>query len=74
MSKESNIQGEGDYESARRYQEETEQFVKSGKMKRKTASIGQSDEVELGEAEKAGADRAKEEDPAVTRDYSKANK
>ncbi|MGH8625017.1 MAG: hypothetical protein ACREYC_07035 [Gammaproteobacteria bacterium] len=57
MSKERNIQGEGDYESARRYQEEAEQFVKSGKMKRKTASISQSDEAELEVAEKAGADR-----------------
>jgi len=43
-------------------------------MKRKTASISPSDEAELEVAEKAGADRAKEEDPAVTRDYSTASK
>jgi hypothetical protein len=59
--------------SARRYDEATKAFVESGKVKEHadtTATISSEEKRELGEAEKAGKERAKEEDPAVRRDYS----
>jgi hypothetical protein len=68
------MQGEGDRESARRYDEATQAFVESGKVKEHadtTAQISPEEKRELEEAEKAGKERAKEEDPAVQRDYSK---
>jgi len=68
------LQGEGDWESARRYDEATKAFVESGKVKEHadtTAKISPEEKCELEEAEKAAKERAKEEDPAVRRDYSK---
>ncbi len=74
MGTKDKLQGEGDRESARRYDEATKAFVESGKVKKEaetTAKISPEEERELEEAEKAGKERAKEEDPAVPRDYSK---
>jgi hypothetical protein len=71
MGAKDEVQGEGDRESARRY---AKAFVESGKVKEQadtTANISLEEKRELGEAEKAGKERAKEEDPAVRRDYSK---
>jgi len=74
MGAKDKLQGEGDRESARRYDEAAKAFVESGKVKKQaetTAKISPEEERELEEAEKAGKERAKEEDPAVGRDYSK---
>ncbi len=68
------LQGEGDRESARRYDEAARAFVESGKVKEHadaTATISAEEKRDLEEAEKAGKERAKEEDPAVRRDYFK---
>lgn len=62
-------QGEGDRESARRYNQDTEKFVKSGKVD-KAAREAQEDT----DAEEKGRERAKEDDPQLHRDYSKPEK
>jgi len=62
-------QGEGDRESARRYNEDTEKFVKSGKVDKAAR-----DAKEDPQAEEQGRSRAKEDDPQLQRDYSKPEK
>lgn len=73
MSKVKN-QGEGDRKSARRYNENTQQFVKSEKgkasVKKSDHSGGNSPEA-LEKAEKDALTRAKENDPEALRDYTK---
>ena len=66
--------GEGDRESDRNYRERTKEFVESGKVEEKAEQAKPADDEEaeaLKKAEEAGKRRAKEKDPAVTRDYSK---
>lgn len=67
------MQGEGDREAARKYNEATRRFVKSSKAKhaRKTTNLSQAD---LERAEETGKKHAKEEDPSVHRDYKKPNR
>ncbi len=67
-------QGEGDRESARRYNESTQEFVESGKVDEAARKAGEGDKQEMERAEQLGKDRAKELDPAVDRDYSKPTK
>jgi hypothetical protein len=67
-------QGEGDRESAKRYNEKTQEYVESGKVDEAARKAGEADPKELEQAEKAGKKRAKELDPAVERDYSKPTK
>ena len=64
-------QGEGDREAARRYNEGQREFVKSGKVKQAAEQAKEQDPAEAEAAEKAGKARAKEFDPAETRDYTK---
>lgn len=66
--------GEGDRESAKRYNRNTQEFVESGKVEEAAKRAGDADPRELEKAEKAGKKRAKELDPAVERDYSKPTK
>ncbi len=70
--------GEGDRESARRYNEHTRQFVESelskGNSMRPDDRDMAADPDELAEAERAALDRAKEQDPQVSRDYRKPTK
>lgn len=65
------IQGEGDYESARRYNEKTKEFIEEGKVG-PAAERARTDDpakaAELERAERAGRDRAKEEDPLLRPD------
>lgn len=63
------VQGEGDRESAQKYNEKTREFVESDKMDEADPS-GQSPE-EADEAEARGKSKAKEYDPEVHRDYDK---
>ena len=63
-------QGEGDKESARRYNEMQKQFVNSSEGREAIEHAGEVDEDEqatLEQAERAGKSRSKGEDPAVTR-------
>jgi len=65
-----NIQGEGDYESGKRYDEATKRFVEQGKVKPAAEKARTDDPAELADlerAEQAGRERAKEEDPLLRR-------
>jgi len=64
-------QGEGDRESAKRYNENTQEYVESGKVEEAARKAGKGDPEDMAKAEKAGEKRAKELDPAIDRDYSK---
>jgi hypothetical protein len=64
-------QGEGDRESAERYNEDTREFVESGQVDEAARKAEEQDPAEGEKAEEAGRERAKEVDPAVHRDYRK---
>ena len=68
------IQGEGDRESARRYDEATREFVESGKVEEAAENAKGQDPTEARNAERAGRERAREKDPAVHRDYREPTK
>lgn len=56
-------QGEGDRESAKRYNEEQKEFVEAGKVERRRderANLSESEKQELEKAEEAGKSHAKE--------------
>ncbi|AKJ94167.1 hypothetical protein TVD_01720 [Thioalkalivibrio versutus] len=74
MTDKSKMQGEGDRKSAKRYNEDTQDFVESGKVDDAARKAGKGDKEEMERAEKAGKDRAKEEDPKVNRNHSKPTK
>jgi hypothetical protein len=62
------VHGEGNYEAAREYGEATRDFVRSGRVDEAARAAEPSTESQrrdLEEAERAGAARAKEEDPAL---------
>jgi hypothetical protein len=65
-------QGEGDRESARRFNDSAEAFVNSERGRAAiddAGDVGEDEIDELIDAEQSGRERAKEEDPAVTRSY-----
>jgi hypothetical protein len=69
MATKGEVQGEGNYEAARRYDEQQKKFVESGKVREaaeNAAPESAAEEREMQEAEDIGRSRAKEEDPAVT--------
>ena len=64
------VQGEGDYKSAKRYDESVQSFVKAGKvpdaaLKAKPANPQEAKDFE--NAEKIGFSHSKGEDPGVVR-------
>ena len=64
------VQGEGNYEAAREFNEAERKFVASGKVAaaaRAAAPKSEAERQEMIAAEQAGKRRAKEEDPALTR-------
>jgi hypothetical protein len=67
-------QGEGDRESAARYNEAARKFVKSGRVEEAVERAGGQDTEEAERSEEAGRRRSKEVDPAVHRDYRKPTK
>jgi hypothetical protein len=71
MGDKSAIQGEGDRESAKRYNKDTQEFVESGKVDEAARRAGDADSDELEKAEREGESRAKELDPDEERDYTK---
>ena len=67
-------QGEGDRISAGRYNEATREFVESGKVEEAAEQAAGQDPQEAVNSERAGREHAKEEDPAVHREYNKPEK
>lgn len=65
------VQGEGDYESAKRVNEDKRRFVEEGKVEEAAEKAGEQSEAEGRAAEEAARERAKEVDPEVKRDYDK---
>jgi len=63
------VQGEGDREAARHYNESTREYVRSGKVEEAARRAGEQDPREGAESEAEGRARAREEDPEVERDY-----
>lgn len=64
------VQGEGDYKAARRYNEATRQFVKEEDLTeaaRDAEPQSAGEEQQLERAEQAGRQRAKDEDPLLDR-------
>ncbi|MCR5882646.1 hypothetical protein LRS03_07155 [Rhizobacter sp. J219] len=64
------VQGEGDYEAARRYDQSAREFAESGKVKPAADQSAPRDEREaqdLERAEEIGKSRSKGEDPQVKR-------
>lgn len=62
-------QGEGDKESAARYNEEQQKFAKSGRVEQ--AAREAKEDLD---AESKGRERAKEFDPDEDRDYTQSHK
>jgi hypothetical protein len=70
MSKPNQVQGEGNYDAAKEYDEAQRKFVKSGKVESAARDAKPKTEAEAEEmkrAEEAGRRHAKEEDPAIKR-------
>lgn len=64
------VQGEGDYEAARRYDKSAREFAESGKVKPaadQSAPRNEREADEMERAEEIGKSRAKGEDPQVKR-------
>lgn len=64
------VQGEGDYEAARRYDKSAREFAESGKVQPAADQSAPRDEQEaedLERAEDVGKSRSKGEDPQVKR-------
>lgn len=74
MSDKDKIEGEGSRTAARQYNKDTREFVESGRVEQKAREAAQAspaEEAEMKKAEKEGQSHAKEEDPALHRDYNK---
>ena len=70
MSRQPKIQGEGDYEAARRYRKRTKEYLENNDVEKAAvrAAPESSKEAEsMSAAEAAGKKRAKGEDPALRR-------
>jgi hypothetical protein len=74
MAKERNpkkVQGEGDYEAAKRYDEAAHAYSASGKAEeaaRKAKPKNEKEREEMEQAERVGLSHAKGEDPEIKRD------
>lgn len=70
MATDKKLQGEGNYEAARRYDEAQKRFVDSGRVKKAAEEAAPKSDAEaraLEQAEEAGKSRSKGEDPSVVR-------
>lgn len=64
------VQGEGNYDAARRHRESVEEFVDSGKVDQAAhdaAPKNKAEQDQMDEAERAGKSHSKGEDPALAR-------
>ena len=71
------VHGEGNYEATRAYNAATRRFVTSGRVDEAARSAAPRDDREarsMEQAEQAGAERSKGEDPAVTREQSRTRR
>lgn len=71
------LQGEGNYEAARRYDKATTDFVQSGKVDEAARNARPKNETEADEMQKAeqqGKSHAKDEDPALKKTQSPQQK
>ncbi|HKY90569.1 MAG TPA: hypothetical protein VJM11_05985 [Nevskiaceae bacterium] len=69
-AKSGKVQGEGDYESAKRYDDETREFVEKGKVEPAARAAKPKSEAEAKEMERAedrGRARSHGEDPALSK-------
>jgi hypothetical protein len=69
-NQENQVQGEGNYEAARRYDKAARDFAQSGKVEdaaRKAKPHGDRESAEMQEAEKIGKSHTKGEDPGDSR-------
>jgi hypothetical protein len=72
MSKSKDLQGEGNYDAAREFDQAEEKFVKSGKVEqaaRDAEPKTPKEKEEMERAEQAGRQKAKEEEPALKRPF-----
>jgi hypothetical protein len=70
------VQGEGDYESARRYDESAKRFVEEGKVgpaAERARTDDPAERADLERAEQAGRERAREEDRLLREGGSQAS-
>ncbi len=69
------MQGEGNYEAAKKYDKDQTKFVKSGRVEKAAQQAkpkSPAEAEEMRRAEEIGRSRAKEEDPAVRKPGSGA--
>jgi len=66
-------EGEGSRTAARRYNEGARKTAERG-VREKPEALSDAERAELERAEKEGLSRAKEDDPAVERDYTKPSR
>ena len=70
MTKQSKVQGEGDYEAARRFRKRSEEYVANNDVEKaavRAAPQSDREAEDMKAAEAAGKKRAKGEDPALQR-------
>ena len=70
MANEEKIQGEGDYEAARRFRKRTDEFIENNDVEKaalRAAPETGKEAEDMQAAEAAGKKRAKGEDPALQR-------
>ena len=68
MADKPKVEGEGSYSGAKDYNQRTEKFVESGKVKdaaRKAEPKNEEEKHAMQKAERIGREHAKEEDPAL---------
>lgn len=69
-ARKSKVQGEGDYEAARRYRKRTADYLENNDVEKaadRAAPRSRADAEQMAAAEAAGKKRAKGEDPAIRR-------
>jgi hypothetical protein len=74
QTQEPKVQGEGDYEAARRYRKRTSEFLENNDVEKAAARAApgsRADAEDMAAAEAAGKKRAKGEDPAIRRRSSR---
>ena len=72
MEKDPKVQGEGDYEAARRHRKRVSEFIENTDVEKaavRAAPQTAAEAEELEQAEEQGKERAKGEDPALRRGH-----
>ena len=72
MEKDPKVQGEGDYEAARRHRKRVSEFIENNDVEKaavRAAPESAAEAEELEAAEEQGKERAKGEDPALRRGH-----